>query len=134
MTGRTSRVLTYGANALLLLSLFLPTALETARPNEVVYGYHIVMIGFLGPVIWQFGWFGNLAVPIAGLSRSRGPRLVAALAFFNSMFWTYIVDDVAERPITHLAGYYVWMAAMLLSALPLLWLGKRSLVDRSARS
>ena len=38
MTGRTSRVLTYGANALLLLSLFLPTALETARPNEVVYG------------------------------------------------------------------------------------------------
>ncbi|WP_394648873.1 hypothetical protein [uncultured Sphingomonas sp.] len=116
--------MTYCANSLLIVSLFLPVYAELKRPAQIAYGFHILQIGFLGPLICQYGWIGNLVLPIAALWRSRWPRLICAVAFINSLFWWYVADDGGEREIVHLIGYYVWMTAMFIGALSLFWLKK----------
>lgn len=105
--GRRGTQLTYIANFLLVLSLFLPVYVEIKRPDSGGYGLAMLIAGAFGPLIFQFGWIGNIALPMAaGLPCSRWPRYVCAFAFINSLFWTKVVDDVAERQITHLVGYY----------------------------
>lgn len=121
---RQANLMTYCANSLLLVSLFLPVYAELRRSSEIAYGFHILLLGFLGPLIWQFGWLGNFALPLAALWQSKWPRLVCAVAFINSIFWRYVADDVGEREIVHLIGYYVWMVAMFVGALSLFWLKK----------
>lgn len=115
--------LTYIATFLWMISLFLPVYIETKRPDDVAYGSFMLVGGTFGPLIFQFGWIGNIALPMAAwLPYSRWPRYVCAFAFANSLFWTHVVDDLAKREITHLIGYYVWMAAMAIGALSLLHL------------
>lgn len=115
--------LTYIAISLWALSLFMPVYVETKRPDSVAYGLSMLVGGAFGPLIFQFGWIGNIALPMAaGLPYSRWPRYACALAFANSLFWTHVVDDVGHHQITHLIGYYIWMAAMFICALSLLHL------------
>jgi hypothetical protein len=126
-TERRVKELTYIANFLLVLSLFLPVYVETKRPDSVAYGFHMLVAGAFGPLIYQFGWIANIALPMAaGLPSSRWPRYVCTFAFINSLFWTKVVDDVAERQITHLVGYYAWMAAMGIVALSLVYLQRET--------
>ncbi len=113
--------LTYIANLLLVLSLFLPVYYETERPDSGASGLDMLYGGAFGPIIFQFGWIGNIALPMAaGLPYSRWPRYVCAFAFCNSLLWTHVAGEVGERQITHLVGYYVWMAAMAIGALSLI--------------
>lgn len=129
---RRSIVVTWIANALLLLSLFLPAGVTP--PSETFYGYHVLMLGILGPIILQFGWIGNIALPLLLSGRFKWLRYLTGVAFVNSIFWTFIVDDTGEKAVTHLAGYYVWMAAMFLGTLPLAWLNRKSATREHSKS
>ena len=108
------------ANALLLLSLFLPTVIQKGFP-EAAYGYHILASGFLGPFMWQFGWLGNIFLPMLLISNARWLRYITTFCFINSIFWDHVVTDIGDREIKLLIGYYVWMTAMFISAIPLIW-------------
>ena len=115
-----SMVLSRVANALLLLSLFLPTMIQIGQPGAG-YGYHILVAGIFGPLMWQFGWLGNIALPLLLISNARWLRYVTVCCFINSIFWDHVGTDIGDRAIELLSGYYVWMTAMFISAVPLIW-------------
>lgn len=113
---------------LLWLGSILVPAVEPQ--NDSAYpGYMILMLGWLGVFIFQFGWFANLLIPPALvlllLERSSRllPRLIGGglLVFsLNALFWHEMYYDNGSSPIeVYHPGYFMWFLANLIAALAL---------------
>jgi hypothetical protein len=131
-----SKAQALGWFALLLwtLSLFIPAVRD--GQTEIIPGYAILAIGWLGVLMLQFGWFANI-VFIYTISRILlgyrtsilwGLCLLALL--ISSVYWAYfgsMIYDNGSRPINErFAGFYFWVASMATTALV-------SIIDNTVR-
>jgi hypothetical protein len=108
------------------ISCALP-ALEFNDPeNPVYFGFHVLIIGWLGTFIGQFGWFANLflIVPVFLLLIRRwvgafvGAMLSLGIALLSLMLFHQNVPanegGTREIQLQHLRiGFYVWLASMV---------------------
>jgi hypothetical protein len=127
------RSLAAGLLLLWLVSLALP-AVDT--DTEVVRGWMILIIGWLGPLMLQFGCFANFLLPFAlVLAARREPGqwveiilgAVLAILVVNAMFWRIIPNDDGNHPIIAFrSGYFCWLAVMVASAFWLIVQGIRA--------
>ena len=103
--------------------------------NRVTYGFDVLMLGWLGPLMLHFGWFANLLLPLAmaaflfGAAPSRsGPQIVGWLILLcglNSLVWVDLYSDGSTKPIElHGSGYYLWMLATIGGGAWLIALGR----------
>ena len=112
-----------GAVALVLWASSLMLPAVTMCPDIVWPGWHVVLLGPLGLIIGQFGWYANpllLWMSLRLLFRYRagvaGGLVCLALAL-TSFLWTGIhgFDKpaiICERNI----GFYAWIATAVLLA------------------
>lgn len=111
------------AAILWLASFFLP-AVRTGQGWQM--GWQIAVIGWCGPLAGQFGWYANaIMIPSLGmLALGESPsdfdkmsKLAAVMFLFwiNTLFWTEIPLDSGRQVIlARGAGYYAWMASLLI--------------------
>lgn len=113
---------------LLWLGSLLAPAVEPLN-DDAYPGYMILMIGWLGVFILQFGWFANVlilpAIVLLLIKRSGRRRLhlmggsLLALSL-NALFWSEMHYDNGSRPIEiYHSGYFMWFSATLIAALAL---------------
>lgn len=112
------------------LSLTLPVA-QFERGYNDTRGWFILLLGWLGPLAYEFAWFGNLtflaltALALLRARRRRGALLLAGatLAFaLNGLFWRAMYDDAGEaRILSFAAGFYVWQIALTGASLATVW-------------
>ena len=121
-------------------SLFLPVW----RANgDVAKGYHILIIGWLGAWAAQFQWYANpliVLVCVLAILEIGHPILLGALAFGLVVLF---VATALKRQVMmstggnrstierRYAGYYCWMAAVLLSAVLAIYLAVRPSLNLS---
>lgn len=116
---RTRRLIGGGFLLLWIVTLFLPVA----RSGDMAHGYEMLMMGWLGFIMLQFAWFGNLLFfvllgfltferrPLAWLMRVLAVALLACVV--DALFWRNIPTDASDGPITEYAiGYYLWIVCM----------------------
>ncbi|MCP3734660.1 hypothetical protein M9979_07220 [Sphingomonas sp. RP10(2022)] len=121
------------AAVLFVASLALPVA--TAQQTQgltTITGLNLLLIGPLGALNGQFGWFATpcLAVAIyATVTRrpclsGRGRVIVIlamGIALIDALFWTDYPNDGGPGPIVSFGtGYYLWIAAVVVGALGLM--------------
>ena len=117
-----------------ILSLFIPAAgwgIEAPGP-----GYQILMLGWLGVLSLQFGWFANpiflASLSVAQSSVKPGLGVSGLLSFLlvaftiNPMFWTKAITPDGGYTVVHGPGYYVWIVVMILTAI---WLMAISVIN-----
>jgi hypothetical protein len=85
-------------------------------------GSQILVLGWLGPAMLQFGWFANLAMPAAVyrlLSARRETKLdillaiVLSLLASDALLWRDIHTESGTIPVVAFAsGFYAWLIAM----------------------
>ena len=110
-----------------LISLACTAVVMGPKADNVFPGWMILLIGLLGPIALQFGWFANplflLTVglmaftPAAVVWRRKVWRLVAAglmvLLAIDAATWRVMYGDSAPAPILGFGlGYYLWFIAM----------------------
>ena len=105
-----------------LVSLILPAALAG---DEIVRGFHVLLIGAVGILMLQFAWLANLllvpAVILLALDRGTrrwriGIAVALVLLALNALTWNRMYYDNSSVPVQWMSGYYVWLAAMALAA------------------
>jgi hypothetical protein len=121
-------------------SLALPVVdTQTSDGVDTPYGIDILKIGWMGIVVYQFGWFANvLLVPGLALAtwwRGRAPKVHRVIATIllalavNAAFWTNIPAGNGENEIiSYRSGYWFWMVSVTAGAV---WL-VTSTLTRSA--
>ena len=122
-----------GRLILLAITLFIyliacaTPALEFNDPNDAVYyGFRILIIGWLGALIGQFGWFANLFLLVSiflllfrrwiGALISSLLALVIALQTFMLFSQKVPANEAATRQLDLLSlkvGFYLWLASMI---------------------
>jgi hypothetical protein len=117
------RLIPVVAFLLWLLSLNLRAAtVSHLGGDQVFYGSDILALGWMGPLIGQFGWFANLLLPLglAFLLLERGRSLYPVIGWSllvlaaNSSFWDRIPDDSGQNYIIKFEpGFYCWMIAVV---------------------
>jgi hypothetical protein len=110
---------------LFLVSVNLPTVLY-ADQRQWSNGFHLLLIGWLGPIEGQFGWYANLAMgwTLIILLLGRPPPLIvcvvgAALAVSTRFTLHEITTDVSEPIQAFGPGFYLWIGcsvALLINA------------------
>ena len=130
------------AAGLWIASFFLP-AVETGQGWHI--GWQIAVAGWAGPLAMQFGWYANLLIiPALGMLALGEPRgdfdsiaklgLALFLLWANTLFWADIpLDNGRHEILARGAGYYAWMAAMLIAWLGLFVLGRLGRADERQR-
>ncbi len=107
-----------------ILSLCLSAATLKVGPGDprIQAGYDLLLIGWIGVIVWQIGWFANLLLPIMlaillfpDLRLNRPMRFLRMALILLMSLCTLDSLDLMIRPdiygTVHLhAGYYVWMA------------------------
>jgi hypothetical protein len=104
-----------------LISLFSPVAtLDKGRPGR---GYWLLLVGWLGPLVFQFGWFANpllwtawWLLFMAGEPGSSGGMVGVGLVLtgLNAAIWDEIPTGNGSQKVTALHfGFYLWMATVL---------------------
>ncbi len=126
--------------ALWLGSLALPVAIMGRHIDDIYRGWSILMIGWMGAFVLQFGWFANLAflLAVGMLAFSRKRTLWASVLTFplvaatvDALFWHEIDGDNGPAQIQSFGvGYYLWFAAMIGAAASLAWCSSRWRTDR----
>ena len=105
-----------------VVSLATPVAIMGPLPDNVFPGWSILMVGWLGVFVLQFGWFANLVFvaccTLIGFGIG-GPRTRFALSIglsalaINALFWREMYGDNGSAPILSFGlGYYLWFIAM----------------------
>jgi hypothetical protein len=123
-----------------LASFFLP-AVRLGEDWEL--GWRVAEMGWAGPLVMQFGWYANLIMlPALGRLAFGKPGgdsdawklgLILFLLWFNTLFWTEIPFDPGPLTIAARgAGYYAWMASLLVVWLGLFALSRHRLRDMLA--
>ena len=123
-------------------SLLLPVA-DSQHFDYVdrIDGWSMLKIGWLGPLILQFGWLANLIIiPALGVAAGQygeAPRtrlalgIVLALLVINSLFWSQVPDDAGQHKIVaYHSGYWVWICSMAAAAT---WLIAEPILRRAQR-
>jgi hypothetical protein len=116
-------------------SLALPVATFGDAHGELWYGWAVLLLGWLGFFLGQFGWIANLlfAATIILLVRGRPPLVwglmigvLTSLLAAHALSWTSIYQTGGgTAPImAYWSGYYLWVlvtfaagAALCLAAL-----------------
>lgn len=124
-----------------LISLFAPVAsLDGGKPQP---GYGLLLFGWLGPLMFQFGWYANplLWVGWSMLASSGGSGSGAGLVGVgllvtgaNAALWDEIPTGNGSQKVTKVFfGYYLWLATVIGTGLTLVVLGFAS-PDQAAGS
>ena len=111
-----------GTTALLLWLGSLAAPAITMCPSISWPGWHLLFLGWLGPLILQFGWFANpvmlwairrlLFLEPAGIMLS----LLGLFLALSSFSWKGISGDSPAFICQHDYGFFAWIAcAVLLS-------------------
>ena len=105
-----------------LASLALPIETECGS-SYIIPGYLVGLIGWLGPLDGQFGWYANLfmlwQVGRLLLGRHAGiiGSLIALVLALNAFLWKTIPMDVGRSTMCERQpGFYVWIACAVLVA------------------
>ena len=125
------RRLALGWLALWALTLLLPVASFESRGYVGMQGWVVLLIGGLGPMAWQFGWFANIGLLLMTASpftfrSSRLTDLALALATLvcaaDAFLWRAMYDDRGETPISSFGvGFYAWQIVIIGSAATTFW-------------
>lgn len=140
------RICYFAAFALFIMSLFVPAVLISRngfmRPDCAVpdkaSGWFFLMMGPLGVLVGQFGWFANPLMLLSVLPlTARGKlevifALAAVLLVGSTSLLTYIPNDVAGNKVCGFGiGLYLWQAcAILLAAMAVLRWHERNHASR----
>jgi hypothetical protein len=127
--------------ALWAVSLLLPVAIMGAAKDNVFPGWGILMMGWLGVLVLQFGWFANpvfvaaLVLLATSKRRTGWATLVSVLLaclIADALTWHEMYGDNGSVPIQAFgAGYYLWLATMIGAAVTLAWpFGNKAFVSR----
>ena len=121
-----------------LLGLFTPALILQGEGDTVWFGFRVLVIGWLGLLIGQFGWLANFPFLIGMIlllcRRWVGALLCAVLALLLALntFLLYRqnipVDEAATRyqNLDHLSyGFYLWLLSILALGVGALVLRKR---------
>ncbi|MEO6215656.1 MAG: hypothetical protein ABIO86_06475 [Sphingomonas sp.] len=138
MENRSARRWIGGTIACLwLLSLVLPAAGWGSGPGAMGRGWSLLLIGWMGFINMQFGWFANVPFLLsmrAAIDRDRPPTrafLVAgvmiALPAIQTLGWTEVQTDSGRFPVVIGPGYYLWLTALFAQSM---WLISRALSAR----
>ncbi|QIG53788.1 hypothetical protein G6N82_06125 [Altererythrobacter sp. BO-6] len=108
-----------------IMSLNLHVAtVDDLNADQSYKGYHIFLLGLLGPFTFQISAYANpvlfLAViyvvwkwPDVKAARLMLAAVFIALCIISAIFWNRIPDSSGENFIKQLGpGYYLWMATM----------------------
>lgn len=118
------RLLALFALMLFALSLMRPVAqVQYMHGLDVIDGWGLLVMGWLGAIMLQFGWWANpcFALALFLLLRGRrvGPRtaMIVAVALTlllaDALRWRNAPNDASDGPIVaYLSGYWLWCAAM----------------------
>ncbi len=114
----------YATALLYLLSLLLPAAGWGNEPPGP--GWGMLVIGWLGFLNGQFGWFANLGFLMSwALVRGRRPPNGALLVFvlilivlpaLQTFAWHEVQTDTGTFPAHVGPGYVLWLAALFIQA------------------
>ncbi len=125
-------------------SLALPAAIMGPLDDNVFPGWAILFIGWMGPLVGQFGWVANLVLPVVIiLSIIRNPPIAVsfvvaafqAILIVNALFWRKMYgDDGAGQIVSFGLGYYIWFCAMVGSTAVLLIRSFSILKSRKTKS
>lgn len=106
-----------------LCSLALPVAIMGPSSDNIFPGWFILIMGWLGLLVGQLGWFANIAflasLGILAFSRTRtlwgsALSLVLTALAADGLLWHEMYGDNGSAPIQAFgAGYYLWFAAMV---------------------
>lgn len=94
--------------------------------DTIFPGYAILMMGWMGVFVGQFGWFLNLLLwPALVLAASRssvrqsrklGLAALMMVLVADALFWRDMYGDDGATPIPVFGtGYYLWFAVMVAS-------------------
>jgi len=107
------------------VSLIAPAAHGARGPADVLPGYMVLLIGFLGPLQGQFAWWANPPLVGSILALAAGVRvpnwvsLTAVALACDSLLWRRMQTD--NGPSTDLLtpgwGMWVWLGAIAALAL-----------------
>ncbi len=128
---RLRRRLALGWLALWALTLLLPVANFESRGYAGMPGWAVLLIGGLGPMVWQFGWYANIGLLLMSASpftfrSTRLTDLALAMATLacaaDAFFWRAMYDDMGETPISSFSvGFYAWQIVIIGSAATTFW-------------
>ncbi|WP_051386693.1 hypothetical protein [Bradyrhizobium sp. ARR65] len=127
------RLIYIGALVLFISCLFSPAVsiskdafknIDCANPDEAP-GWFFLVMGPLGILIGQFGWFANPLMLISALPLRRSLKsafaILAAVLAPTSVALTYLPNDVAGNAVCGFeSGFYLWLTCpvlLLLAAL-----------------
>lgn len=104
------------------LSLCLPVW-RTVHDTGWMMGWLVLLMGWMGPLALQFGWFANLLLlayallPASGLVGAFIYTILLAITVISSTFFKWLpVDSGDSHIVAWGAGYYVWMSVMVATA------------------
>jgi hypothetical protein len=135
---RTRRLLAIVILVSWLISLACPVAIIGTSPNEVLFGLNILLMGWMGVLIFHFGWFANIALlvaliiivaPMRGVAGRESSKIWGWIAFTalialcgDAALWREVADDRGSaRILSFGVGYYLWFGAMFGGAGTLLY-------------
>ena len=120
----TSRQLVLVALVLWLISLALPffVSPEDADLRNVTLGYHVLLLGWLGPLLLIFSWYANplfLFACLKLLLTKRSAGFTAGLAVVLAVSFLFYPGiphyPSTEQVIGYGWGAYIWYSAILLA-------------------
>jgi hypothetical protein len=130
---RYRRVIGIVALVAWVASLALPVETECLGLWYSSPGYRLALIGWLGALVGQFGWYANpfMLWQIGRLLLGRRPGIIGSLIALcltlSAFFWkTSFTGDAWITICERHAGFYIWIAcAVLLAAVALIELMRR---------
>jgi hypothetical protein len=117
-----------------LASLVFPAVTTGPRPGDVAFGLHILGTGWIGILIYQFGWLANVVfllilVQLYGRHGHNIFDVSLALAMVipvtQALMWRKIQSG-GPAIQSFGPGYYFWLAAMIGAAVTIVWGVKRT--------
>jgi hypothetical protein len=104
-----------------IVSLFLPACRTN---NELLYGWGVAAVGWLGLLRLQTGWLGNIllfCVVLSAPESKRAAKVQSVLLIFpiaSALNWHEVPDaNESHRILEFGTGYYLWVTVMVCALL-----------------
>lgn len=107
------------------VSLFLPVAVTAGDFGQGTPGWVVLLLGWLGPVMYQFGWYANPLLPLVLILAAKSRRgwvqkfsiivaLAMALLSLDALFWNVIPGEFTNSRMAYFhIGFYLWLVSTL---------------------